>query len=77
MNASHQSLRDDYAVSTPALDALAAFLREQPEVFGARMTGAGFGGACVALARAGTAADVAARTAAHGRDRRWKPVVPP
>jgi len=40
------------------------------------MTGAGFGGACVALARAGTAAEVGARAAAHGRDKGWKPVVP-
>jgi len=77
MNASHQSLRDDYAVSTPALDALAEFLREQPGVFGARMTGAGFGGACVALARSDAAADVAARAADAGRAKGWRRVVPP
>lgn len=56
MNASHASLRDDYAVSIPALDRLTALLREQPDVFGARLTGAGFGGACVALCRAGAGA---------------------
>lgn len=49
MNASHASLRDDYEVSTPALDALATSLQHQPGVLGARLTGAGFGGACVAL----------------------------
>jgi galactokinase len=32
-----------------------ALLQEQAQVFGARLTGAGFGGACVALCRAGTA----------------------
>jgi galactokinase len=58
MDASHGSLRDDYEVSVPALDCLAQSLREQPGVLGARLTGAGFGGACVALAHA-EAADAA------------------
>jgi galactokinase len=49
MNASHASLRDDYEVSIPALDDLADRLQHTPGVFGARLTGAGFGGACVAL----------------------------
>jgi galactokinase len=49
MNASHASLRDDYAVSTPELDRLVALLQAQEGVHGARLTGAGFGGACVAL----------------------------
>lgn len=53
MNASHASLRDDYEVSVPALDTLVAMLQETPGVFGARLTGAGFGGACVALVEAG------------------------
>ena len=55
MNQSHASLRDDYEVSIPALDELTALLRLEPDVFGARLTGAGFGGACVALCRAGQA----------------------
>lgn len=55
MNASHASLRDDYAVSIPALDVLTETLRAQPAVHGARLTGAGFGGACVALCRKGAA----------------------
>ncbi|MBB6099833.1 galactokinase [Deinobacterium chartae] len=58
MNASHASLRDDYEVSVPPLDELVARLQERPEVYGARLTGAGFGGACVALVRAGTALEV-------------------
>ena len=49
MNASHASLRDDYEVSVTALDTLVAMLQETNGVFGARLTGAGFGGACVAL----------------------------
>ncbi|PWF54830.1 galactokinase, partial [Massilia glaciei] len=53
MDASHASLRDDYAVSIGALDELAAALRGAAGVYGARLTGAGFGGACVALCRRG------------------------
>jgi galactokinase len=49
MNASHASLRDDFEVSIPALDTLVALLQAHPRVYGARLTGAGFGGACVAL----------------------------
>jgi galactokinase len=53
MNASHASLRDDYEVSVPALDTLVGMLQKTAGVFGARLTGAGFGGACVALVAAG------------------------
>ncbi|MDQ3058288.1 MAG: galactokinase [Pseudomonadota bacterium] len=59
MNASHASLRDDYEVSTPGLDTLVALLQAQAGVFGARLTGAGFGGACVALCEAGALQAVA------------------
>jgi galactokinase len=55
MNASHDSLRDDYEVSIRELDLLVDALRAAPGVLGARLTGAGFGGACVALCRAGQA----------------------
>lgn len=61
MNASHDSLRDDYEVSIPELDRLVELLRQQREVFGARLTGAGFGGAVVALVQQGQAAAVAER----------------
>jgi galactokinase len=53
MMASHQSLADDFAVSTPILDTLVDHLTAMPGVFGARMTGAGFGGCVVALSRPG------------------------
>lgn len=61
MNTSHASLRDDFEVSTPLLDRLVAHLAADDAVFGARLTGAGFGGACVALCAAGEAGRVAQR----------------
>jgi galactokinase len=53
MNASHASLRDDFEVSTPTLDALVERLVAMHGVHGARLTGAGFGGCVVALADPG------------------------
>ena len=53
MNASHESLRVDYAVSSPALDAMVAAMRSAPGCYGARLTGAGFGGCAVALVAPG------------------------
>ncbi|QYG92624.1 galactokinase [Iamia sp. SCSIO 61187] len=50
---SHASLRDDFAVSTPTLDALVGRLAAAPGVWGARLTGAGFGGCVVAVAERG------------------------
>lgn len=49
MSESHASLRDDYACSTDAIDAAVDQLLAAPGVFGARMTGGGFGGCVVAL----------------------------
>jgi len=60
MNASHASLRDDFEVSLPALDCLVELLQNHPDIYGARLTGAGFGGACVALARVGRGGEVGA-----------------
>lgn len=51
MNQSHDSLRDDYNVSTHELDLLVSLCQAVPGVFGARMTGAGFGGCTVTLAK--------------------------
>ncbi len=58
MNESHASLRDDYEVSSPQLDDLAEAVRSVPGVFGARMTGAGFGGCVVAVAARRAVAEV-------------------
>lgn len=49
MRQSHESLRDDYEVTGLALDRMAEACWAAPGCVGARMTGAGFGGACVAL----------------------------
>jgi galactokinase len=49
MDASHESLRNDFEVSGPELDAMVACARRQAGCYGARMTGAGFGGCAVAL----------------------------
>jgi galactokinase len=55
MNASHESLRDDYEVSSKELDVLVDLARNEAGVLGARMTGAGFGGCTVNLVRADAA----------------------
>jgi galactokinase len=57
MVASHNSLRDLYNTSTPVMDAAVEQLSAQPGVYGARMTGGGFGGCVVALTEPGAAVD--------------------
>jgi galactokinase len=59
MTESHRSLAQDFEASTPALDGLVGHLLSLPGVFGARLTGAGFGGCVVALTEPG-AVDVGA-----------------
>jgi galactokinase len=49
LNASHKSLRDDFEVSNDALNIMVKCAREEDGCYGARMTGAGFGGCAVAL----------------------------
>ncbi len=61
VRASHASLRDDYQVSVAEVDLLVEIACAPPEVFGARMTGGGFGGAVVVATAAGTAASVGAQ----------------
>lgn len=75
MNESHASLRDDYEVSVPELDRLVALLQAHPSVHGARLTGAGFGGACVALCREGDAVR-AARDVLDAYGERGRMLVP-
>ena len=52
MFASHKSLRDLYEVSIPELDCLVEIARSLPGIYGARLTGAGFGGCTVNLVEA-------------------------
>lgn len=49
LNASHDSLKEDYEVTGFALDTIVDVARKQEGVLGARMTGAGFGGCAIAL----------------------------
>jgi galactokinase len=49
MNASHASLRDDFEVSRKELDQMVKIAQSQPGCYGARLTGAGFGGCAIAL----------------------------
>jgi galactokinase len=53
MKESHVSLRDLYEVSCEELDLVTSLARRQPSCYGARMTGAGFGGCAIALVDAG------------------------
>jgi galactokinase len=64
VDASHDSLRDLYACSTPRLDAIVAAARRLPGVLGARLVGAGWGGAVLIVAAPGDGEGIAARLAA-------------
>ncbi|MDY7231015.1 galactokinase [Hyalangium rubrum] len=61
--ASHDSQRLDYDVSVPEIDLLVDLARADADVYGARLTGGGFGGSVVMMAREGTGAAVATRIA--------------
>lgn len=58
---SHASMRDDYQVSIPEIDLLVELCQGQASVYGARLTGGGFGGSIVAIAEKGSGATTAAR----------------
>ncbi len=60
MNGSHVSLRDDFEVSSDELNGMVACACREDTCYGARMTGAGFGGCAVALVRADAARAFAA-----------------
>ena len=64
INASHASLRDDYEVSSKELDIMSDLARQHPACYGARMTGAGFGGCAMALVKAAEAKSFGSHTAA-------------
>jgi galactokinase len=60
MIGSHESLRDDFEVSCDELDAVVEIACRQDGVYGARMTGGGFGGCAIVLARADVSDEVTA-----------------
>ena len=60
----HKSLRDDYEVSIPELDTLVEAAVEVDGCYGARLTGAGFGGCIIALAAEDAVDDVDAHLGA-------------
>ena len=53
MNESHTSLSEDFEVSCDELDFITSFLQNEESCLGARMTGAGFGGCCIAIIQTG------------------------
>jgi galactokinase len=63
---SHQSLRNEFETSTPQMDALVSELMIARGVYGARMTGGGFGGCVVALTEPGALEDGWHVTASRG-----------
>ena len=58
MNASHESLSKDFEVSCTELDFIANHLQESDGCLGARMTGAGFGGCCIAIVEHTSASNI-------------------
>lgn len=60
MYGSHESLRDDYEVSCEELDVIVELARGCQGVFGARMTGGGFGGCAIVLVESAKAGEVTA-----------------
>lgn len=68
-NASHNSLRDDFEVTNDALNIMVECAREQSSCYGARMTGAGFGGCAVALVSEEKAGDFVQAVSAAYRQR--------
>jgi galactokinase len=68
MAQSHASMRDDFEITVPPVDALVVMLQKAIGTQGgARMTGGGFGGACVAVMPSAMVADAQAAIAAEYR----------
>jgi galactokinase len=64
-----RSLKEDFEVSTPELDALCELADGRPGVYGSRLTGAGFGGCTLHLVEPEAAEEVAEAVAAGFEDR--------
>lgn len=73
---SHRSMQHDFAVSLPQIDHLVDLAQADGDILGARLTGGGFGGSVVMLARRGTAPAAARRLArAYAQQTAQKPLV--
>jgi galactokinase len=68
MTESHRSLRDDFEVSRPEVDAMVAIALDTPRCLGARMTGGGFGGCAIALVHADAVGSFAETVASRYRE---------
>jgi galactokinase len=71
--ASHVSMRDDFEVSVPEVDLLVDLAQHDPDVYGARMTGGGFGGSVVMLAHLGQGKAAGERIARVYAERSGRP----
>ena len=69
MDASHASLRDDYEVSVPEIDALVELAQALPGCYGSRITGGGFGGSTVSLVQVSAVEQFATQLAAGYKTR--------
>jgi galactokinase len=70
---SHQSLRDDFGVSSPELDLLVGLATSEGYVLGARLTGAGFGGCTISLVRSDALATFERDVVGAYRERTGRP----
>ncbi len=69
---SQNSMRDDFEISTPEIDLLISMIAADENVYGCRLTGAGFGGSVVALTKPGAGFQVAQRVLPMYRQRTGK-----
>ena len=69
-------MRDDFEISVQQVDLLVRIAESDPSVLAARLTGGGFGGSIVALARKGGGAEAAARIASrYARESGERPAI--
>lgn len=65
---SHLSMKDDYQVSIPEIDLLVTLCSQFEDVYGARLTGGGFGGSIVAITKKGAKQEIAQQIISQYQD---------